>query len=691
MITDYEKQVYTAVMGKVIGVYFGRPFEGWKKRKIEEKWGSIDRYVHEDMGCPLVVADDDISGTFAFVRILEDAGFYEKTPDDLYGENWLNYIIMWQTILWWGGYGIATEHTAMINLKRGIPAPRSGSCEINGKEISEQIGAQIFIDAFGMVAAGQPALAAELAGKAARVSHDGEAVYAAQVVAVMVSMAFEEKDMDRLLDAAMDYIPKDSLIAQLHRDVRAWAKVDGDWRKTYDRIEATYGYRHFNGCHVIPNHALMVMAWAYAKNDFFEAMRIVNTAGWDTDCNSANVGTVTALVAGLEHLNDRYDFTTPFAGRMYLPKAEGTETITDTLTQAMRLARVGRRILGMEAKPAPKGGVYHHFEMEGAVQGYQGTSAAARATNVAAPAGFLGSRCLSFAFDATAEASAKIQTLSTADNQDYAGNYKMVTTPLVYPGMTVRTRFRCADLEGTGTVRFYTQTRAGEVSVSDARELCPGADVEMTWTMGASENAIQFFGFEVESATQAKGTLLIDYVDFGGTANLHYPIEIPHVNAQQCDGWISSMNTYTGPGSNDTLPVHYISRFELDGILVTGDRRWKDATIQTNLMIRTADRAGFYLRYQGLRRYYAALITKKSIQIVRNYYGEHVLAEIPFVAEEHHPYRVSAGAEGDRLWITVEGGSTLEVHDTQLTTGGIGFYLEYGVMGFWDLAVTGQL
>ena len=71
-LPDYEKQVYAAVLGKTIGVYMGRPFEGWWKRSIEPKWGSIDRYVNEDVGKPLVVADDDISGTFTFVKALAD-------------------------------------------------------------------------------------------------------------------------------------------------------------------------------------------------------------------------------------------------------------------------------------------------------------------------------------------------------------------------------------------------------------------------------------------------------------------------------------------------------------------------------------------------------------------------------------------------------------------------------------------
>jgi hypothetical protein len=114
---------------------------------------------------------------------------------------------------------------------------------LNGKTVAEQIGAQIFIDGFGMACPGAPGKAAELARKASGVSHDGEAMHAAVVVAVMESVAFVVKDMETLLDLAMLYIPKDSLIAQLHRDVRQWCKEDGNWHLTYDRINEKYGYQ----------------------------------------------------------------------------------------------------------------------------------------------------------------------------------------------------------------------------------------------------------------------------------------------------------------------------------------------------------------------------------------------------------------------------------------------------------------
>jgi len=42
---DYVERVYAGVLGKIIGVYLGRPFEGWTYDQIMAKLGEITYYV----------------------------------------------------------------------------------------------------------------------------------------------------------------------------------------------------------------------------------------------------------------------------------------------------------------------------------------------------------------------------------------------------------------------------------------------------------------------------------------------------------------------------------------------------------------------------------------------------------------------------------------------------------------------
>ncbi|UCC53593.1 MAG: ADP-ribosylglycohydrolase family protein, partial [Anaerolineaceae bacterium] len=227
---DYVERVYAGVLGKLIGVYLGRPFEGWTYELIMKHLGEINYYVHEKLGVPLVVTDDDISGTFSFLRALPDYDYsLDLTPAQI-GQTWLNYLIEERTVLWWGGLGNSTEHTAYLRLKKGIQAPESGSIALNSKVVAEQIGAQIFIDGWAMVAPGNPELAADLACRAASVSHDGEAIYGAQVLAAMEAQAFVESDINKLIDVGLTQIPKHSIIYHMINEIREWHAAEPDWR-----------------------------------------------------------------------------------------------------------------------------------------------------------------------------------------------------------------------------------------------------------------------------------------------------------------------------------------------------------------------------------------------------------------------------------------------------------------------------
>ncbi len=73
-VTQFKTRSTAGVLGKLLGVYLGRPVEGWSYEKIQDTFGEVSYYVHDEVGVPLIVADDDISGTFAFFRALADNG-----------------------------------------------------------------------------------------------------------------------------------------------------------------------------------------------------------------------------------------------------------------------------------------------------------------------------------------------------------------------------------------------------------------------------------------------------------------------------------------------------------------------------------------------------------------------------------------------------------------------------------------
>jgi hypothetical protein len=46
---DYLEQTYAGVLGKIIGVYLGRPFEGWTYDRIMRELGEEGRMASEAM------------------------------------------------------------------------------------------------------------------------------------------------------------------------------------------------------------------------------------------------------------------------------------------------------------------------------------------------------------------------------------------------------------------------------------------------------------------------------------------------------------------------------------------------------------------------------------------------------------------------------------------------------------------
>ena len=82
----------------------------------------------------------------------------------------------------------------------------SGSIEINGKTLAEQIGGQIFIDTWGFLFPDDCEKAAQYARIAASVSHDGEGLEGAAFIAAAISKAFGTEDVDAILDAALSQI-----------------------------------------------------------------------------------------------------------------------------------------------------------------------------------------------------------------------------------------------------------------------------------------------------------------------------------------------------------------------------------------------------------------------------------------------------------------------------------------------------
>jgi ADP-ribosylglycohydrolase len=696
---NYEEKVYAGVLGKIIGVYLGRPFEGWTYQRIMQELGEIEYYVHERLNLPLIVTDDDITGTFIFLRALPDyANNRDITPAQI-GQTWLNYIIENRTILWWGGMGNSTEHTAFLRLKNGIPAPQSGSTRLNSKVVAEQIGAQIFIDGWAMVAPGDPAMAADLARRAGSVSHDGEAVYGAQVLAAMEAQAFVEPDIHKLIDTGVSFIPKDSVIYREIADIREWHTKDQDWQKTRRRIEENYGYDRYGGnCHMVPNHALIILSALYGDDDFQKTMKIVNTSGWDTDCNSGNVGCLMGIKNGLAGLETGPDWRGPVADQIYLPTADGGSAITDALSQAYRIVNIGRALAGLDPV-APKQGARFHFSLPGSLQGFrEEESIACKGTltleNVALD-GDESHRALALSYHNIAsgrEARAGTETFIPLEYPHSGLHYELLASPSLYPGQQVRARVVAAHSNREpARVALYLRRYGSEDRLVLLRGepvmLQPGETRELCWAIpGLGGQPIAEVGVEITSEKRASGVVYLDYLTWEGEPDVRLgrPAEGGTLWRK---AWVNAVDSY-----DLRLPEPYwLAQNRGTGMISQGSRDWRDYTVEAAIVPHLVTSAGVAARVQGLERYYALLIcADKKARLVKVLDGKHFLAEQDFAFEWDDEIHLKLETKGARLRAWINGTPVFDLIDENapLLEGGVALVVEEGRIACEEVTVT---
>jgi ADP-ribosylglycohydrolase len=702
---DYAERVYAGILGKIIGVYLGRPFEGWSYERISRELGEVDFYVNDRLQRPLVVADDDISGTLTFVRAVADFGYDPDLTPAQIGQTWLNYLVEQKTVLWWGGLGNSTEHTAYLRLKRGIPAPLSGAIATNGKVVAEQIGAQIFIDGWAMLCPGDPERAADFARRAGRVSHDGEAVFAAQVIAAMEALAFVESDIDRLTDEALRFIPRDAILYRLILDVRSWKRQDGDWRRTRERIDERYGYHRYGGnCHVLPNHALIHLGLQYGENDFGRALMITNTSGWDTDCNSGNLGCLFGIRGGLGVFAGDRDWRGPVADRILISSADGGRAITDAAIEAGYLVEAAHRLRGLDA-PAPKGGARYHFSFPGSVQGWRssaipgpdaGEAPVIRIENVAGHSA-AGDRSLAVRVERFgADHHARVATATFVPPEALAASgYHLEASPSLYGGQTIRARVTAgADFPAGGTVALYVgRYGAGELPapsrellVGPGKPLAPGEPTLLEWTLPPGDGRPIFqVGLEIGSAGQSErsgGAVYLDWLDWSGSPRVAWGAPAGALPASR-RAWVDALSLMTGrQGSMYTLIAN-----EGRGMAITGRRDWANYTVGATLRPHMAAAIGLAGYVQGLERYYALVLHEHgALRLLKRGPGaaastaEVVLAERPERWELDRPYRFELQFRAGTINARLDGDLAFSVTDVDqpLAEGAIGLLVAAG-------------
>lgn len=690
----YAEQIYAGVLGKIIGVYVGRPVEGWRYDAIQARFGEVAHYVAPVTGAPLIVPDDDISGAFVFYRALEDNDYPPQIRAQQIGDTWLNYVIEDKTILWWGGLSRSTEHTAWLRLQAGIPAPESGSMALNGRSMAEQIGAQIFIDTWAMANPGDPERAVAMAREAASVSHDGLAVDAACFLAALESLAFDQPDLTQLLLEGQRFITGTRLRRLVDDTLDACARAD-DWRTVRAWIARHHDYDRYPGnCPMATNHAALLMALVMGGDNFQKALTIAASAGWDTDCNAGNVGCLNAIRLGLDAIDAEAPFRPVVADQMLVVSADGGECITDAVRESRKLIQAAAALRGEEAH-TPR--ARFAFEQRGSVQGWQAhpeVGIAQALTTLRNIGDAHGGRGLEISYAGLARgmcAALSVKTFVDPEPKGRKGTsyFEVIASPSLYATQTVCAVIECSAQQNPA-FSFFIDYYDGEGDIrtiyGKETTLATGSN-RLAWEVPDTQgHPVYRLGIRLTSPARLDGSLTLKQLDWSAAPrHLHMgrsmeltPSLTPWTTMTP---WLTSFVTSARHFAPDYTATFAVSHPQSGGVVTLGTRDWRDYAVSSLITFSQQRAAGLVIRARGHKRYYAGRLVNGYAQIIKQRDDETIiLAQTPldWALDETHFLEIEAA--GAQLTLSVDGVKTAAAQDDDYRSGGAGYIVDEGAI-----------
>lgn len=279
----FKDQIRAAWLSQLIGAAMGTMVEGYTSKNLYEAFGDVKDYIREPN-----TYNDDITFEIAFLDAFKEKG-YEVTSKDI-ALSWIGLIPT----------GWSAEELALRNIRAGLMPPESARWN---NPFSEWIGAQMRGAICGMVAPGNPKLAAELAWKDGEVSHINNGILGEVFNAVMASLAFVMDDVKEIVKTAISMIPKDSEYYSVISFAYDCCLKYSDWKDALAECEKKY--IKYNWIHAYPNACCEIIALMYGDGDYEKTLNIITMCGIDADCNAGMIMPILGIQKGMSIIPKR--------------------------------------------------------------------------------------------------------------------------------------------------------------------------------------------------------------------------------------------------------------------------------------------------------------------------------------------------------------------------------------------------
>ena len=683
------EKLYAGLIGMDAGMRLGAPVENpfWTYERLQSYYGDIRGYLREQR---YYTADDDVNGPLIFVRALADNAMPETLAPETVGETWLNYTRRGMGMFWWGGEDVSTEHRAYMNLRRGVKAPRSGSIGENGKTAAEQIGGQIFADAWGLICPGDPARASALAAAAASVSHDGSGVDGARFMAACIAAAYTASSLDEVLDTGLRFLPEKSDYRRGVETVRAYHRAhpaEADFRACRAMIAREFREEAYpGGYHIVPNAGICILAMLYGKGDLGRSIEISVMCGYDTDCNASNIGTILGVLAGLDGVPERY--RRPINDLVTLSSVSGYLNLVDLSDKAKELGALSCRMYG-GALPngvvCPKPGELRlDFPFPGSTHGLELSDKAEHTLRIVSGKAHSGMYCAELMTDGKCAGPVDLSFKAMLTRPDlHEERYDPVFTAKVNPGQRVSVWMRSEQIAPAAVTvtPFVRRAMTGERVCMPAAVLPEGEWTEIAFTVPElCGDAVHDVGWTIavqpDVAPWVMGRVYVDEITVTGTMDYTVDFSLQREEFSQLTPF--SFNDCAGKREGDAMRLTAEALPYMTGAQAyTGNYYLRDTAVAASVTVESGGSGLVLLHGQGTRRYYALGFSAPGECAALRYEDGTVikLAAVPFAWQPGREYALRAEAKGDTLTLSVDGTPVLEAHDGRYSYGmpGLGF------------------
>lgn len=296
-------------------------------------------------------------------------------------------------------------------------------------------------------------------------------------------------------------------------------------------------------------------------------------------------------------------------------------------------------------------------------------------------------KCLQFSFRPYIDGTARISKPMMPDS--VTGGYSVVGTSKLYSGMTVKAKL----LDGTSDgVRMFVRYLGadGKPMMAYSKDYRKSNETLSITVPETNGQPVTDLGFEINLPEKCEeGKIRLAFIDLEG--DFHFQTDrLPVIN-RGISGWIVDCDMWRGRFSEDKEELVYFGKNSETGYAYTGNRYWKDQSIEARLAVHLADAAGLMCRWQGTRRYISLTRRGNKLVLARQFYGETVLAECVVDWKLGDVHDVKLECKGNDIIATFDGKKVLKAKDDKLLDGAAGFIYSVGMLGIGRINIQGKI